>query len=252
MLADIGCKVVSFFSSNISARETMVDEINKNNADFAAFIDSNGEDLILVDRTGNIIQDDLFILLTSLILFKSSKGAKVVVPITVPSVMETMADEYNGKVVRTKTSAQAVMEQMLSHNLFKNRENMNQFLLNFDALAGLVKIIEFLCTNNSSLDEIIQEIPDFYISKKKVFCPWELKGKVMRTLITEKSGEKVELLDGVKFLLEDGWVLILPDADRPLCRVFSEGKSPQVAEQISDKYLEKINIIISNKGQSET
>ena len=138
------------------------------------------------------------------------------------------------------------MEQMLNYNLFKNRENMNQFLLNFDALAGLIKILEFLCMKSTTLSDILKEIPDFYVSKKKIFCPWELKGRVMRTLITEKNGEKVELLDGVKFILKNGWVLILPDADLPLCRIYSEGDTPNVADIISEKYLEKIKTIINS------
>jgi mannose-1-phosphate guanylyltransferase / phosphomannomutase len=245
MLTDLGCKVASFSSTSFNDPETILEEINKTAADFAAFIDSNGETLVLIDKFGNEIKDDLFLSLTSLIIFKTNKNAKVVVPITAPSVIENLAKKYDCTVVRTKTSPQAVMEQMLSHNLFKNRENMDQFLLNFDAFAGLVKIIEFLCTNNTTLTDTIKEIPGFYVSKKKIFCPWELKGRVMRTLITEKNGEKVELLDGVKFILESGWVLILPDADMPLCRIYSEGQSPQIAEDISDKYLAKIETIIN-------
>lgn len=244
MLTDVGCEVVKLGASKVELNESISEELIENNIDFAAYIDSNGEQLILIDKLGNIIQDDFFILLTSLILFKSSETAKVVVPITAPTVLETLAARYNGKVVRTKTSPQAVMEQMLNHNLFKSREYIDQFLLNFDALAGLVKIVEFICKNKTSLEELVKEIPNFYVSKKNIFCPWELKGKVMRTLITEKTGEKIELLDGVKFLLENGWALILPDADKPLCRVYSEGESPQDAEIISDKYLEKIKKII--------
>ncbi len=245
MLTDLGCKVASFSSANLDIPDKIVEEIDKNSANFAAYIDSNGESLILVDKLGNVVKDDLFLSLTSLILFKSVENAKVVVPITAPSAIEMLAKKYKGKVVRTKTSPQAVMEQMLSHNLLKYRENMYQFLLNFDALAGLIKIIEFLSINKVSLTDIIREIPDFYVSKKKIFCPWELKGRVMRTLITEKTVEKVELLDGVKFILENGWALILPDADMPLCRVYSEGDSPQIAETISDKYLDKIKTIIN-------
>jgi len=246
MLTDIGCKVTSFSSSNLNDIDVIVEKIKSTRADFAAFIDSNGETLVLIDNKGNLIKDDLFLSLTSLITFKKSPNSKVVVPITAPSAIDALADRYNGTVIRTKTSAQAVMEQMLNYNLFKNRDNMDQFLLNFDALAGLIKIIEFLCINKTSLSDVINEIPDFYVSKKKVFCPWELKGKVMRTLITENDGEKVELLDGVKFILEKGWALVLPDADMPLCRVFSEGESPQVAELISDKYMCKIKDIIKS------
>lgn len=246
MLTDIGCKVASFSSANLNITETIVEEINNSNADFAAFVDSNGESLVLIDKHGHIVKDDLFLSLTSLIIFRSIQNAKVVVPITAPSVIEILATKYAGKVVRTKTSPQAVMEEMLNFNLLKNRENMSQFLLNFDALAGLVKIIEYLCVFNTNLTDILKEIPDFYISKKKTFCPWELKGMVMRKLITEKSGERIELLDGVKFIFENGWALVLPDADLPLFRVYSEGISPKIAETISDSYLEKIKLIIDN------
>ncbi|WP_114296655.1 mannose-1-phosphate guanyltransferase [Anaerobacterium chartisolvens] len=245
MLADSGCKVVSFSSCNPEAVDLIIYEINKTNADFAAFIDSNGETLILIDKNGNIIKDDLFLSLSSLIAFKSSPNISVVVPVTAPSVIESLASKYGGRVVRTKTSSQAVMEQILSRNPYKSREDMGQFLLNFDALAGLVKIIEYLCINNITLTEAINEIPSFYMSKRNIFCPWELKGKVMRTLITDKNNERIELIDGVKFIMDNGWALVLPDADMPLCRVYSEGKSPEIAETISEYYLEKINHIVN-------
>lgn len=247
MLSDIGCKVASFSSSNLNSLEEISEELNKTNADFAAFIDSNGENLALIDKEGNLIKEDLFLTLTSLIIFKNIEHSKVVVPITAPSVIEVLAKKHNGNVLRTKTSPQAVMEQMLNHNLFRTKENMYQFLLNFDALAGLIKIIEYLCVNNTTLNDTIKEIPHFYVSKKKIFCPWELKGKVMRTLITEKTDEKVELLEGVKFILENGWALVLPDADLPLCRVYSEGDSPSIADSISDIYLDKIKTIINTR-----
>ena len=247
MLNDVGCKVVSFSSSNPSSSDSIVDEINKNGADFAAFIDSNAESLVLIDKSGRVIKDDLFLALTSLILFHSVPEIKVVVPITAPSVIESLAQKFNGTVTRTKTSPQAVMEQMLNYNLLKYRQNMEQFLLSFDALAGLVKIIEYLSIHNTNLSDTIAQIPQFHVSKRKIFCPWELKGKVMRTLITEKSEEKVELLDGVKFVLKNGWVLVLPDADLPLCRVYAEGNTPELAEVLADKYLQRINEIINQK-----
>jgi mannose-1-phosphate guanylyltransferase/phosphomannomutase len=248
MITDLGCKVVSFSSKDFDSTDILIKETKKSNADFGAYIDSNGEFLTLISKDGKVIKEDYFLSLISLIIFRSTKRAKVVVPITAPSVIDTLAKINSGTVVRTKTSSQAVMEQMLNHNLFKNRENMQQFLLNFDALAGLVKIIEYLCVNNLSLSELLNEIPEFYVSKKKIFCPWELKGKVMRSLITSKTEEKVELLDGVKFILDDGWALVLPDADLPMCRIFAEGKTPLIADVIADKYLDKIKSIINSKN----
>ncbi len=248
MLTDIGCRVLSFSSSNLNSLDAVVEEIKKRDTDFGAYIDSNGETLILVDKSGKIIKDDLYLALISVVLFRTIKEAEVVVPVTAPSVIEQPAGVYNGKVVRTKTSPQAVMEQMLNYNLFRHREKdkMTQFLLNFDALAGLVKIVEFLCTCDTTIEEVVKEIPGFYISKKSITCPWELKGKVMRSLITDKHTDKVELLDGVRFIDEKGWALVLPDADMPLFRVYSEGNTPEMAERISEQYIDRINSLLDN------
>jgi mannose-1-phosphate guanylyltransferase/phosphomannomutase len=246
MLSDVGCKVISFSYADQDNLNSIVEEMNENAADFTAFIDSNGETLVLIDKSGNIIKDDLFLVLTSLIVFESLPHSEVIVPITAPSTIENLAKKYEGKVMRTKTSPQAVMQQMLNYNLFKNneREKMTQFMLNFDALAGLVKIIEYLCVRNTSLAETLSKMPPFYISKRSIHCPWELKGKVMRTLITQSSNNTIELLDGIKVMLQNGWVLVIPDADLPLCRVYSEGESPEAADAISKEYLEKIRMII--------
>lgn len=246
MLTDIGCNAASFSSSGLNSFNEIIDEIRKREVDFGAFIDSNGESLILIDKSGNLIKDDLFMVFTSIILFKTISNAEVVVPLSAPSAVDTLAAMYNGKLVRTKISQQAIMEQMLNYNLFKNREKdkMTQFLLNFDALAGLIKIIEYICTYKTSLEETIKEIPEFYISKKSIPCPWELKGKIMRSLITEKHGGKVELQFGVRFVTEEGWALVLPDAEMPLFRVYSEGNTQEAADNIAGQYIDKISMLL--------
>lgn len=246
MLTDLGCKVASFSAPDLCEEYSFVEKVKNNEADFGAFIDANGESLVLIDKEGRIIKDDMFIVLTSLILFKIVPGAKVFVPFTAPSVIEKIAQKYEGKVHRTKTSPQAVMEQMLSNNYLKNKENLVQFVLNFDALASVVKIVEYLSVYETSLTEIVDEIPVFFSVKSNIFCPWELKGKVMRKLIAnDDSIEKAELLDGVKFKFEDSWVLVLPDADLPMCRVFSEGLSEQIADNNASLYIQKIRKIIA-------
>ena len=57
--------------------------------------------------------------------------------------------------------------------------------------------------------------------------------------------QKIELLDGVKFIRENCWALVLPDADKPMLRVYSEGLTPTNAEDISDFYIDKIKTILN-------
>lgn len=246
MLTDTGVKVASSIVKPYGSNtESIFEEIKKDNADFGAYIDSNGENLTLFDKKGRVVSEDLFTALAAIITFETGATNNIIIPITTSNVIEKIAEQYNGKVTRTKTSPRAVMEEMLNYNLYKNKENIGQFMLNFDAFAGLLKIIEFLSGKQSSLDEVVDTIPQFHISKKKIFCPWEQKGKVMRTLIQEKTKNKIELLDGVKFITPKGWVLVLPDVDKPLCRVYAEGSSQKASEKLADEYIEKIKNIIS-------
>ena len=61
MITDLGSKVVSFSSQDISSIKSISDEIATTGADFAAYLDSNADNLILIDSYGNVIKDELFL-----------------------------------------------------------------------------------------------------------------------------------------------------------------------------------------------
>ena len=69
-----------------------------------------------------------------------------------------------------------------------------------------------------------------------VSTPWEAKGQVMRRLIEKSSGRTQVLLDGVKLLHDDGWVLCLPDPDEPVTRIWAEATSDRAAQQLVEEY----------------
>jgi mannose-1-phosphate guanylyltransferase/phosphomannomutase len=56
-----------------------------------------------------------------------------------------------------------------------------------------------------------------------------------------KNGNSIELFEGIKINHEKGWTLILPDSDKPLCRVYSDGSTEEYAEELCSFYEDKIN-----------
>jgi mannose-1-phosphate guanylyltransferase/phosphomannomutase len=74
--------------------------------DLGVSIEDTSEKMMLIDNKGRIITEDMFIALISLIFFKKVQGGTVVVPISASNVVEKLAGENNGKVIRTKTSTQ--------------------------------------------------------------------------------------------------------------------------------------------------
>lgn len=222
---------VRFFTSHIKL----------GNFDLGVSIEDTSEKMMLVDGKGRIITEDMFIAMISLILFRTIRGGTVVVPISASHVVEKIAGENNGKVIRTKTSHQDLMGKILGREI--KEEMLEQFTMHFDAVAGLVKILDFMALNELKLSDLVDLIPEIHISRQEVECPWDAKGKVIRRLIQENNSESIETLEGVKVYQDDGWVLVLPDGEQPICRVIGESGSAEFAEELTNIYVKKVREI---------
>ncbi len=240
----------TFFSSTVRTWQEYRDmlprlaaEVARRSAFAGVLIEPNGDGLVLVDNQGRVISDDLLTALSALVVLKS-RGGTVVVPVTASGTIDELARRYQGKVVRTKTSIQDFSEKVLGEEEAGEQNGISQFILNFDALGALFSIMEF-AAGNMTIGQLVDEIPEFFMHRKEVPVPWEVKGTVIRRLIEEPPAERMELLDGVKVFHPQGWALVLPDPEEPVCRVFSEGASMEIAESLTEFYADRINSIIN-------
>lgn len=119
-------------------------------------------------------------------------------------------------------------------------ELAEQFTMHFDAAAGLVKLMDFMKTENTSLREMADMLPEIHMRRKEVECGWDAKGRVIRKIIQEHYGGRMEMLEGVKVYNDKGWVLVLPDAERPVCSVIGEGFTEEFAEELTNIYARKV------------
>jgi hypothetical protein len=58
----------------------------------------------------------------------------------------------------------------------------------------------------------------------------------MRRLITESEHKRRELIDGVRILEDDGWVLIAPDRFDAAFNIFAESTSQKVTDDLISNY----------------
>ncbi|MDT3699046.1 MAG: sugar phosphate nucleotidyltransferase [Thermincola sp.] len=238
----MGCETIGGSESDISGTAALAaTEVTRSNASFGAVIDNNAEQVILIDETGRVIRGEEFQALMSLAVLETAQQPVVAIPVTGSSVVEIMARARQGKVIRTKTSAANFEGEILREDLHKLQGALNQSVIMFDALSSLVKLISFMSGREIGLKEILSQIPDIYMTQKETDCPWAVKGKVMRQLIEDTAGDQVELIDGIKVFHKKGWALVLPDAELPKYKVYSEGHSYELAESLADFYIDKIN-----------
>ncbi|NMB97031.1 MAG: nucleotidyltransferase, partial [Clostridiaceae bacterium] len=252
LLSEIGCEVELLNLKLVNSKtrkESMKNEdvrffashVKMGKYDLGVSVDSSSEKMMmLIDDKGRIVNEEMFLALVAVMIMKSGGGGTVVVPLSASYAIEKIAEKYNGKVVRSKTSAQDIMYKLMGS---EQQDMKDQFSLHFDAMGGLVKILEFMAKNKCKLSDLVDEIPSIYMNKQEVECPWNAKGKVIREIIQEHGEDVIETTEGVKIFKNGGWVLILPDAELPICRIISESYSEEFAEELSTAYADRVRRI---------
>lgn len=225
----LGCEVLTINSSTDDGID-IGDIAAQFKADLAFSIDRNGERVAIRCSNGKHLSDEVFMALLVVINMQGKHRKVMAVPVTASEVMERIAEQLEGEIIRTKANPRSLMEVTAEE----------PFQVLFDGLFAVVSIMNYLATHQCQLGDLLQTIPDFFIQQELVPCSWAEKGKVMRKLIEDTARNQVELVDGVKVYHEKGWTLVLPDSEEPLFRVFSEANSQEVAEELAASYAEKI------------
>lgn len=220
--------------------------IEEQGAHFGAVLDAVGEQLVLVDDQGRFIDENISLALFSLITVQNNPGAILVLPATAPEAVIEMACWEGADVRRAKTAPWALMQEFMREDVLASQRSFPQYLFYHDALASIALLAQFLAKENRPLSEILSELPGFAVVKKDVGVMWDDKGKVLRHLAEASKDQKVETAEGLKIHHPQGWAMVLPDADEPVCRVYSEAFNQEVAESLTDIYVEKIKEICSS------
>jgi len=247
-LENIGCQVecdysVKKYKTVNKYLKYISQQVVNNKADLGIIFSENGENLILIDERGRIIDKEMYIVLSALILFKIGESKRICVPHTSPQIIERMAKEYNAQVIRTKTSPAYIMNEILK-NIDNENDMFLQYILNFDAIMASGKIIDFLVYNSISLGELVDELPEFHFIKNEIKCDWKDKGRVIKEILVEHKNKDIELFEGIKINDEKGWALILPDSERPVFQVYAEGYSEEYAKELSSAFSQKVEDLL--------
>ncbi len=248
ILETAGCRVFKIKTSNNPEEYLSLIEhqMNINNSEMGVFIHEKGDSLILFDRDGQKIQQEDYELFADLLILKKGVSQDLVVPYTFPEVLEDIAEKYNRKVIRTKSSPSHVMNEMLSGEGNDDGKVLS-YVLHYDAIWATSIIIDYLAKENVSLGELRSEIPKYYYKKGNIQCNWKDKGRVIKEVISENEKENLELFEGVKFKSKKGWAIILPDSEKPLFNIYVQGTSEEYAEELSTFFTDKIKRLINGE-----
>lgn len=223
-------------------------------ADLGVLVDNDGETLTLVDDRGRIIGRNRLMALLTLLIARAKPGARIAMPVTVPTAVEAIAGAHGAEIVRTRSDRRSLMalaEQEGKQLAFAGGGDYElvfpEFQPAFDGLYAAAKIMELLAGEHAPMSELVDQLPEWHMAGRSVACPWDRKGTVMRALHDEAQARNgdVEMLDGIRLPRDHGWVLILPDASEASVNIIAEGASDDDAAKSADEMASRVASIVS-------
>ena len=252
LLSTLGIELVSIngvVSENVGSRSFEEFQAEKRelaaivatlSASAGVIIDAGGEKAFFVDDKGRITSDMQLLTAYAALAARVTPGV-MAVPVFAPSSLEQVVQASGGRVQRVRASASAQMDLAAREHPVIVGDGVGGFIFprfhpSFDGIFATVRLLELLAVTDQTLSEVIDATPTGNVARIQVPCPWEQKGRVLRVLAQDPRTERVRQIDGVKHQSDGEWVLVLPDADRPLFNIYAEARDEERAWTLAHEY----------------
>jgi len=262
----IGVNVVainSFFDGTFPARPSdplkldkslMKEFIVDSSADFGVAYDGDGDRAVFFDEKGNMISPEKAGIIFGKYLLSKSDKKDVVANISCSMILNEALSAEGATVHVSKVGDVFVAEKIKEVNAILGVESSAHYFFPFygffydDAIFGSLLMAEILSNEKEPLSSIVKRLPTYPIRTLNIECRDDLKFKVIEKLhqtLSTKENLNMSMLDGLKIISSDGWILIRPSNTEPLIRITIEGHSESAISKIEKEYIPLLQTIIS-------
>jgi phosphomannomutase len=115
-----------------------------------------------------------------------------------------------------------------------------------DSLVGMALTLHMLAERDVSLSEILAGLPRLVMIKEKLPCPSNKIPEVLKMVRERYSDSKLDLRDGVKVHLPNGWLHVRGSNTEPIIRLTAEAATDEEVRSIKDSIFEGVRRLIND------
>ena len=219
----------------------LCDAVRENDADIGFAQDMDADRLAIVSEKGEAIGEDYTLVLAALYVLQRERGP-VVANLSTTSALDDIAQQFGCQVFRTKIGEVNVTDGMRQYNAVIGGEGNGGVIyprINFgrDSLVGMALVLHLLAESGKSVSELLETFPRYSIVKEKMECSSQRIPGVLRMLRHEYAEFPIDVRDGVKVMMPDGWFLVRGSNTEPIVRIVAEARTEDKARKlVSDVY----------------
>ncbi|MCA1727066.1 MAG: NTP transferase domain-containing protein [Actinobacteria bacterium] len=226
--------------------EAVAGLVRASGADLGAILDPTGERIRLVDDRARVLDPAVAMLAFADIVARMHDAPRFAAPVSVSSAFGEIARSAGGSIEWTRIAPAALMSAALESDVDMAADAAGgfifpEFLPSFDGVFSLAKLLELLARAHVRLSEVVDALPPVHIVRLDVPLPWEEKGTVMRRLLEEQNGGALDVTDGMKAFRGESWVLVVPDPQDPVVRVWAEAGTLESAGRLAAEFAARVD-----------
>jgi phosphomannomutase len=218
-------------------------------ADIGFAQDMDADRLAIVSEEGRAIGEEYTLLLATLHVLGKTPGP-VVANLSTTSALQKVVNRFSCPLSLSKIGEVNVTEEMQKRQAVIGGEGNGGVIyprLNFarDSLVGMALALHLLAETGQTITELVNTLPRFSIIKEKLVCPSDKIAAVLRMIRQEYAVYPLDLRDGVKVDLPNGWFLVRGSNTEPIIRVIAEAEQESEARGIFERVYAQVQEWIS-------
>ena len=229
-------------------------------ADVGIAYDGDGDRMALVDERGSFTSFDSVLAAYAAFQTRRRGSAVIVTHVAASMRVEKMVEAAGGKVVRTRVGDVSIASALKKLGAVFGGEPCGAWIhpaFHYcpDGILSSALVLKALEEEGKRLSEFVAEAPEFPLLREKIPCPDSIKYAVVEKtaemlLKAFPNPKEVLRIDGVRFTLENGWLLVRASGTEPLIRVTVEANSLKEAKQIMKKAARTVAELVKKEMKS--
>ena len=229
--------------------EQIIAEVKKQGADLGIAFDGDADRIGAVDGEGNMLFGDQLLVVLARDVLKNHPGGTIIADVKASQVLFDEVAKAGGNPLMWKTGHSLIKAKMAETQSPLAGEMSGHIFFNDkwygfdDAPYSAVRLLGIVARASESLAQMRDALPKVINTPELRFnCPDERKFGVIEEVKARlaASGAKVQDVDGVRVLTEDGWWLLRASNTQAVLVARAEAKSEEGLERLKKLLAEQV------------
>ncbi|RAP26470.1 phosphoglucosamine mutase [Candidatus Marinamargulisbacteria bacterium SCGC AG-333-B06] len=218
------------------------EELVKGDYDIGFVQDADADRLVILDEHGRFIGEDysLALCIDYVLSYEKDHASNkdVVVNLSTSNVITDIVQSKKGTIHQTRIGEPNVTAKLKELNAIVGGEGNGGVIYpaigwGRDSLVGIVLALNYLAKSKQTVSEIVASYPRYTMLREKlqVSDHHEIP-KVLDKIKDYYATYSLNQDDGIKVIMDSGWIHVRPSNTEPIIRIFIEQSSPEKAKRL--------------------